>query len=418
MKKKINRAFLLFLLAIMAVAAYMSMADSQIFLDVPDGYWAQKYIEEAAKRGWVTGTGDGKYRPGASVSNAEFATMIVTAWYPMEREIVQRHMSIEHWWDASLKTAVGIGLLDDNTKAGAYYMENGTFPTSIANAAISRYDMAVVLYNVLWKENIMPETAGIIAARARISDYASIPGQYQEAVTSCYANGLLSGKENGRFAGDDSMTRAEAAVVLCRLYEFSKGSNLINDEVREDDISPEHTYAGRDSEGHTLAANVKASVMKQDIYKTTGAADTANKNGYYTSANVDIGSSVLIYPLLDMVNRARKAEGLGALRWTNSDAEEEYTLLRAKELTSLFAHDRPNDYRWFPSEVIAKGQITSQEVFEDWMSSPGHRRALLSDGISTMCAARNGKFWVIKLGGEDTSVIDLAAASNYTRVVN
>lgn len=418
MKKKINRSFLLLLLAIMAVAAYMSMANSQVFLDVSESHWARKYIEAAAKRGWITGTGDGKYQPGKTVSNAEFATMIVTAWYPAERELVQSHMSIEHWWDASLKTAVGIGLFDDNTKAGAYYVGSGTFPASIANAAISRYDMAIVLYNVLWKENVLSETADVVAARVRISDYASIPDQYQEAVTSCYACGLLSGKEHGRFAGDVSMTRAEAAVVLCRLYEVSKGIDLVNDGAEESDISQEHTCTGRDDEGYTLAANVKASVMKRDDYKTAGTADTANKNGYYTSANVDIGGSVLIYPLLDLVNAARAEEGLNALKWTSSDAEEEYTLLRAKELTILFSHDRPNDYRWFPSEVIAKGQITSQEVFEDWMNSPGHKRALLSDGISTMCAARNGRSWVIKLGGEDTSVIDLAAASNYTRAVN
>lgn len=416
MKKKINRGFVLILLVIMAVGVYLSLADTISFGDVPEGHWARKYIEAAAKQGWVTGTGDGKYQPGKAVSNAEFATMIVTAWYPAERELVQRHMNIEHWWDASLKTAVGIGLFDDDTKAGSYYIRNGTFPASIANDAISRYDMAVVLYNVIWKENVMPETADKAAVRARISDYASIPDQYQEAVTSCYAYGLLSGKGNGRFAGDDSMTRAEAAVVLCRLYEVSKGIDLINDGAEEGDISQEHTCTGRDDEGHTLAANVKASVMKRDDYKTVGTADTANKNGYYTSANVDIGGSVLIYPLLDLVNGAREEEGLNALKWTSSDAEEEYTLLRAKELTILFSHDRPNDYRWFPSEVIAKGHITSKEVFDAWMGSPGHRRALLSDGISTMCAARNGRFWVIKLGGEDTTVIDSAAATNYSGI--
>ena len=416
MKKKMNRGVTLILLVIMAVGVYLSLADTISFGDVPEGYWARKYIEAAAKQGWVTGTGDGKYQPGKTVSNAEFATMIVTAWYPAERELVQRHMNIEHWWDASLKTAVGIGLFDDDTKAGSYYIRNGTFPASIVNDAISRYDMAVVLYNVIWKENVMPETADKAAVRVRISDYASIPDQYQEAVTSCYAYGLLSGKGNGRFAGDDSMTRAEAAVVLCRLYEVSKGIDLVNDGAEESDISQEHTCTGRDDEGHTLAVNVKASVMKRDDYKTVGTADTANKNGYYTSANVDIGGSILIYPLLDLVNGAREEEGLNALKWTSSDAEEEYTLLRAKELTILFSHDRPNDYRWFPSEVIAKGHITSKEVFDAWMGSPGHRRALLSDGISTMCAARNGRFWVIKLGGEDTTVIDSAAATNYSGI--
>ena len=417
MKRNKNRCFTLIILVIMAVGVYLSWADTISFGDVPEGHWAQKYIEAAAKQGWITGTGGGKYQPGKPVSNAEFATMIVSAWYPTERELVQKHMSIEHWWDASLKTAVGIGLFDDDTKAGAYYMGNGAFPASIANAAISRYDMAIVLYNMLWKENVMPEAADIVAARVRISDYESMPVHYQEAVTSCYAYGLLSGNENGRFAGDDSMTRAEAAVVLCRLYERRKGIDLIGGEVNGGDISQEYTPVGRDGEGHTLAANVKASVMKRDGYKTAGTADTPNKNGYYTSADVDIGDSVLIYPLLDLVNAARTEEGLNGLNWTSSDAEEEYTLLRAKELTILFSHDRPNDYRWFPSEVIAKGHITSKEVFDAWMSSPGHRRALLSDGISTMCAARNGRFWVIKLGGEDTTVIDLAAATNYSRMM-
>ena len=128
MKRRINRGFTLILLAIMAVGVYLSWADTISFGDVPEGHWAQKYIETAAKQGWITGTGDGKYQPGKPVSNAEFATMIVSAWYPAERELVQKHMSIEHWWDASLKTAVGIGLFDDDTKAGAYYMGNGAFP--------------------------------------------------------------------------------------------------------------------------------------------------------------------------------------------------------------------------------------------------------------------------------------------------
>ncbi len=416
MRKKINRAFLLVLLAVMAVAAYMSMANTATFSDVPENHWAQKYIEAAAKEGWVSGTGNKRYEPEKTVSNAEFATMIVTAYYFEERELVERSMSTERWWDSSLKTAVGIGLLDNDTRAGSYYMGNGTFPASIANAAISRYDMAVVLYNMMWREELTSELADASVAKTKIFDYASIPLKYREAVISCYGAGLLSGKGEDGFAGDDFVTRAEAAVVLCRLHEFSTGVNLVDRENQSSDTMPQNEYIGRDEAGNTLAAGVKASVMKRDDYKTTGTTDVANINGYYTPANVDIGSSVLIYPLLDLVNEAREAEGVEDLRWTDSDAEEEYTLLRAKELTILFSHDRPNDYRWFPSEVIAKGSITSKEVFEAWMNSPGHRRALLSEGVSTMCAARNGWFWVIKLGGEDTSVIDMAAATDYTQM--
>ena len=415
--KKTDKVFMALVLVIMALAAYMTMAGTSTFSDVPEGYWAQKYIEVAAGKGWVSGVGDKRYAPEMALSNAVFVMIFVTACYPEERDMFERFMDTEHWWDSSLKTAVGSGLLNDDTVVGSYYLENGTFPPDVANTPISRYDMAIVLYSILWREELASGAVDASTAKVKIPDYASIPSRYKEAVTCCYEAGLLSGKEGGRFDGSASVTRAEAAVVLCRLYEFIEGVNLVDKGSQSDSGVPIDRDSGRDEAGNTLAAGVKASVMKRDSYKTAGTADVANKNGYYTPADVDIGNSVLIYPLLDLINEARAAEGMLPLRWTSSDAEEEYTLLRAKELTSLFSHDRPNGYRWFPSEVIVKGAVTSKETFDVWMNSPGHRRALLSEGVSTMCAARNGKFWVVKFGGEDTTVIELAAAADYSQMI-
>lgn len=123
---------------------------------------------------------------------------------------------------------------------------------------------------------------------------------------------------------------------------------------------------------------------------------------YYTAANVDFGNAQLVYELLDMVNEARRAEGLNELEWVPLDAMEEYTLLRAYELENiLHSHIRPNEmYNGFMSEVIIVGGGNTQEKFDTWMNSPGHRKALMEPVIEYMCAAKSGRHWIITIGGE------------------
>lgn len=45
------------------------------FSDVPDGYWAAKYINFAATRGWVTGYSDGTFKPENYITRAEVAAV-------------------------------------------------------------------------------------------------------------------------------------------------------------------------------------------------------------------------------------------------------------------------------------------------------------------------------------------------------
>ncbi|MGE5678260.1 MAG: S-layer homology domain-containing protein, partial [Pseudomonadota bacterium] len=48
-------------------------ADS--FTDIK-GHWANKYINSAAKKGWVKGNPDGTFEPNKYITRAEFATMV------------------------------------------------------------------------------------------------------------------------------------------------------------------------------------------------------------------------------------------------------------------------------------------------------------------------------------------------------
>ena len=65
-------------------------------------------------------------------------------------------------------------------------------------------------------------------------------------------------------------------------------------------------------------------------------------------------------------------------------------MVRAKEITKVFSHDRPNGSSCFSilkeigisyraaGENIAAGQQTPEEVVNSWMNSDGHRANILS----------------------------------------
>ena len=63
----------------------------------------------------------------------------------------------------------------------------------------------------------LPEGKADFADGDAISDYAA------EAVGSLYQNGVVSGRGDNLFAPQDTMTRAEAAAILCRASERSRG---------------------------------------------------------------------------------------------------------------------------------------------------------------------------------------------------
>ena len=46
------------------------------FNDVPSGYWASSYIEDAASFGWINGYGDGSFRAVNQITRAEVVTIV------------------------------------------------------------------------------------------------------------------------------------------------------------------------------------------------------------------------------------------------------------------------------------------------------------------------------------------------------
>lgn len=429
MGKKIVRTRISFALALVLalgmVASALAAGDytNPSFPDVPKSHWSYIYVEKAREKGWINGDDRGYFLPNDNVTYAQMCVMVVKAFF--SDDFAAYTGSSSPWYAPYTSVAAQVGLLNGTS------IEKDVLDAGKVNTPCSRMEMALIVYNAMSASGgKMPSSAEVEAAAMKTSDIAYYFPPYTKAIAATKAAGIINGVDDkGTFSGRENMTRAQAAVVMIKLDEYlgGTGSNTTNPGTTPEtnpgtnpDPKPETPSTpagGRDSNGNTLASGVKSTIGKSDSYPTKGRETSANRNGYYTAADVDIGEAQLGYELLDMVNEARRAEGLNELTWVPTDAMEEYTLLRAYELTSKWSHERPNDqYNGFMDEIIAGGGGSAKATFNAWMNSPGHKKAIMEEVITSMCAAKCGNCWIITFGGSGApSLTEGGAPVNYEK---
>ena len=176
------------------------------FSDVPAAAWYHSYVSQAAEEGWVSGYEDGTYRPGDPVSYAQFSVMVTQAFF---RGRVEGYTGASSpWYLPYTAVADGLGLFQGTELAGRY-----TDKTAVG-LPLNRYEMGQILYNTLTAAGVEVQ-ADLARAEAETSDWSAIPAGYRTAVAAVKAAGLITGTdETGRFDGQASMSRAQAAVVM------------------------------------------------------------------------------------------------------------------------------------------------------------------------------------------------------------
>lgn len=114
------------------------------------------------------------------------------------------------------------------------------------------------------------------------------------------------------------------------------------------------------------------------------------------------------WEVLRQTNEKRMAKGLDAL--TTFKQLQSACDTRAKELVTLFSHDRPNGKDCFSvikdiqkfscGENIAAGQTTATIVMDSWWNSPGHKANILTEDFNHMGVGYKGtssgyrNYWV------------------------
>lgn len=205
MSKRILSAALALALSLsLAVPAFAE--EEGPFSDVPTTHWAIEAIRQAEEERIISGmgydpeAGRSYFAPDDQLTAAQFATIVTKAFYWRTINDVKQE---EGWSALYRKTAEQAGLME------GVGVEDWDAP-------MTRYQMAVMLYNIVVdKELALPDKATLEAVE--ITDWDQVPEEFQEAVSTAYAMGLLSGMEDGSFAGDQTLTRAQAAVLFAKL---------------------------------------------------------------------------------------------------------------------------------------------------------------------------------------------------------
>lgn len=296
------------------------------FPDVPKRHWAAEYINRAQSQGWIHGLEDGTFAPGQNLTAAQFLTMVCNTFFP-DQLLTQPQGS--NWYTAVWQLSQQLGLTE-----GTGLSEKDL------SSPVSRSDMAQIIYNTLDAAQV--DLTKAAQQTAPFTDLDQIPTLYHPALNVAYQLNILNGKEEGAFQGQDPMTRAEAAAVLCRMADA-----LIRDQA---------------------------------------------------SKPTDVSAQILA-----LVNAERAKEGLAPL--AQDEALTKAALVRAGELIELYSHDRPDGSTCYTvlreqgisyssaGENIAYGFPDPESVVAAWMASPGHRANILDPSYTHMAAARCQSSW-------------------------
>ena len=175
------------------------------FSDLNDASWAKTAIEALAKKGVLSGKGDGKFHPNDTVTREEFVKIIVEAIDIREKEATVDFGDVAEgrWSYSYIASAYRANIIQ------------GTSDSEFSPAGqMSRQDMAVIMMRVA---NLL----GIdLEGSAKFSDDAEIAGYAKEAVKKLAGAGIINGVGDNKFSPKTTVTRAQAAKIVYELLVY------------------------------------------------------------------------------------------------------------------------------------------------------------------------------------------------------
>lgn len=214
MKKKIISTILTAILLMSQIGAFAKDYSDypQKFWDVPKGHWAFEYISELVDKGVISGYEDGSFRPDNTVTRAEWAKiMVLAAGLPVSDNSVYFRDMDGHWANVYINTA--------KDYLAAY--TDGTFKpnqaavredVTVSMVKLKGYDISNVDYSYL----------------NHFSDTSSISNSLKVYVAIAIEKELINGFEDGTFRGQDTLTRAEAATLLWRAFQYGSDNKVVD----------------------------------------------------------------------------------------------------------------------------------------------------------------------------------------------
>lgn len=180
---------------------------SKTFGDLQSVPWAKQAIDAMAARDVIKGTAGDSFSPGAEITRADFIALLIRA---LELQGTGKtgasfaDVQPNAYFAKELAIAKELGI--------ASGFEDNTFRPG---SHITRQDMMVLTARALAAAG--KQAGGNAGAIGAYPDAASISGYAKDSVAALVSKGIVNGKD-GKIAPGDSLTRAEAAVILYRVW--------------------------------------------------------------------------------------------------------------------------------------------------------------------------------------------------------
>ena len=181
---------------------------SKYFADVGEPYtWAAGAIDAMTEKGIIRGMEDGTFAPGKPLTRAQLAALLVRL-YGLEEDAANHveftDVADEAWYFDSIHTMASLGIING-------YEDGSARP----DQTLTREEMATVVSRLLISFGEEPVTAETVWYwdHTKVSDYA------KPHVRNLMERGIMTGMGDHYFEPKKPVTRAQAAVILYRLWE-------------------------------------------------------------------------------------------------------------------------------------------------------------------------------------------------------
>ena len=180
------------------------------FNDVSVSCWAYHAIEGLSSLGCISGYTDGSFKPNASITRAEFVSIIdkalkLNAYIPAVPDFSD--VAKGDWFCGSVESAVYAGIIKGF---------GGDFKP---NMPITREEMAVILVNALNEQGPAQANMG---ATTTFMDAAGISSWARGSVARAVKDGLLKGYPDNSFKPQGNATRAEVCAMIMNFLGMRK----------------------------------------------------------------------------------------------------------------------------------------------------------------------------------------------------
>ena len=170
--------------------------NAKIFSDVASGQWYAEAVNFVTSHEIFAGVGNGTFAPNSTMTRA----MLWTVLYGLEGQ--QSAAAGQTWY----------------SNAQDWAMKNGVSDGTNPNGSITREQIAVTLYGYAKAQGIAGTVTGDLP---KFQDASSVSSWATEAMAWAVQNGLISGKDNGSLAPQDTATRAELAQIMMQFVTAS-----------------------------------------------------------------------------------------------------------------------------------------------------------------------------------------------------